>query len=105
MNPPICLDCEFSKAIDREHAYCKKTGNMVPLTRGSCEKFRNGLRRFQIRNVALVLFPILVASIGSDIGGALDKILTTCLVIFIILILLFALWFISTVFGKGGQRG
>jgi len=56
-----------------------------------------------LRNVALVLLPILVsASIGSDIGGALDKILTVCLAVVALIVIMVLLFFLYWLFGRGG---
>ena len=55
--------------------------------------------------LVLALFPVIVTSIGSvgrDIGGALDKILTICLAVIALVVILIVLAFLWWLFGRGG---
>jgi len=106
---PVCLDCNFSRAIGCM-ACCKRKHSMVRLGQSTCELFKNGLARFRRRFPALSFFFFMLgssatASIGSDIGGALDKVLTICLAIIALIVILVVLFFLYWLFGRGGQRG
>ena len=104
---PVCLDCNFSKAIGYM-AYCRKKGIMVTLSQSTCEKFKDGLARFRRSLLAFALLPFLrMDSVGGtldSIGRFFDKAFTICAVIIILLIILFILW-VLTQLGRGGQRG
>lgn len=44
-----------------------------------------------------------IMNIGQDIGGAIDKLYTTCLIVLIILILLAVLYVLTHLFGRSGR--
>jgi hypothetical protein len=105
---PVCLDCNFSKAIGCM-AYCRKKGVMVTLSQSTCELFKDGLARF--RKITLLAFSLLPLVRMDSPGGTLDaigrffdKAFTICAAIIILLIILFILW-VLTQLGRGGQRG
>lgn len=107
---PVCLDCDFSKAIDREHAYCRKTGEMVGLSRGSCEKFKDGLARFRKTTLlGFALLPFLrmttIPQGLNAIAGWIDKVTMMCLSIIILILIVFILWLLSQFLGQGRARG
>jgi len=91
-------------------AYCRKKGVMVPLSQSSCEKFKDGLARFRkITFLAFALLPLLrMDSVGGTLdamGRWVDKVFTVCAAIIILLLVLFILWILSQLSGRGGTRG
>jgi len=61
------------------------------------------------RKMSLLLFALLPVvgadSIGSDIGGGLDKILSVCLIVIAVIVILVILFVLLWLFGQGGRRG
>jgi hypothetical protein len=87
-----------------------KEARIVRLGQESCKFFKDGLVRYRRTNLlAFSLLPLVkMDSVGGtldSIGRWVDKMFTVCAAIIILLLVLFILWILSQLSGRGGQRG